>query len=352
MYKYILKIERIENIKRLKVALTYNLKPNTVEGLNCDLDEYAEWDTIETINAVRDALALYNDVILIEADINCYSKLLENKPDIVFNIAEGKKGINRESFIPAVCEFLEIPYTGSDALTLSSTLHKARTKEILAYNNIPTPSYKVVDDVNKLEAIDFLLPAIVKPLSEGSSKGIYNSCLVYDKEHLIQKAKSTILKYKQPCIIEHFLSGREFTVALLGNKNDLQVLPIIEINFSALPIDLAPIYSYEAKWVADTKDHPLDIFNCPAPLTKELEEKITQTAVNAFNALECKDWARIDIRLDDNDIPNIIEINPLPGILPDPALNSCYPKAARAFGLSYNEMINCVLNAGRKRYNL
>jgi len=295
---------------------------------------------------------LYHDVILIEADVNCFNKLLANKPDIVFNIAEGKKGINREAFIPSVCEFLELPYTGSDALTLSSTLHKARTKEILAFNNIPTPPYKLIDDISLIDTVDFLLPAIVKPLSEGSSKGIYNSCLVYDKEHLLQKIEHTILTYNQPCIIEQFINGREFTVALLGNKQDLQVLPIIEINFSALPMDLAPIYSFEAKWVADTKDHPLNIFSCPANISAELEEKIKQTAIKAFNALECKDWARIDIRLDENNIPNIIEINPLPGILPDPASNSCYPKAARAAGLSYSDMINSVLNAACKRYKL
>ncbi len=342
----------MNTIKSLKVALTYNIKPDVTNCTNCECDEFAEWDTEETIFAVRDSLSTYHNVILIEADINCYNKLLEIRPDIVFNIAEGKKGINREAFIPSICEFLEIPYTGSDPLTLSSTLHKARTKEILSYNKIATSEYKLVDELSQLKSIDYLLPAIVKPLAEGSSKGIYNSCLVYDNEQLFKKVESTLLTYKQPCIIEHFLSGREFTVAILGNKYDLQVLPIIEINFTALPMDLAPIYSFEAKWVADTKDHPLDIFTCPASLTLDLEEKIKQTAINAFNALECKDWARIDIRLDENNIPHIIEINPLPGILPDPTSNSCFPKAARAAGLSYSEMINSVLNAGCKRHNL
>lgn len=342
----------MSEIKKLNVALTYNIKPDVIEGANCDEDEYAEWDTEETILAVKDALSINHSVTLIEADINCYNNLISAKPDIVFNIAEGKKGINREAFVPAICEYLEIPYTGSDPLTLSSTLHKARTKQILYYNNIPTPKYKLIENLKQIETCAEFLPAIVKPLAEGSSKGIYNSCLVYDKAQLYKRVENTLLTYKQPCIIEKFLSGREFTVALLGNKPNLKVLPIIEINFSSLPLDLAPIYSFEAKWIADTKDNPLDIFTCPALLNAETETAIKNCAIAAYNALECKDWGRIDIRLDENDIPNIIEINPLPGILPDPLSNSCYPKAARAAGLNYNDMINSVLNEGCKRYNL
>ncbi len=343
---------RLNNIKSLKVALTYNIKPDVNEDTACNNDEFAEWDTEETIFAVRDALSIYHNVILIEADINCYNKLIETNPDIVFNIAEGKRGINREAFIPSVCEFLDIPYTGSDPLTLSSTLHKARTKEILIYNNIHTPKYRLIENISRVDDCSYLLPAVVKPLSEGSSKGIYNSCLVYDIHHLYTKIEETLTTYKQPCIVEHFLNGREFTVALLGNKNCLQVLPIVEINFSALPMDLAPIYSFEAKWVADTTENPLDIFTCPAVITPDLEQNIIKTAIKSFNILGCRDWGRIDIRLDENNIPNIIEINPLPGILPNPSSNSCYPKAARAAGLNYNEMINRVLLAGCKRYNI
>lgn len=340
------------NKKRLKVALTYNLKPEEKKGHFFDEDEFAEWDTIETINAVRDALSIDNDVILIEANIDCYNNLIYHKPDIVFNIAEGKKGFSREAFVPALCEFLGIPFTGSDSLTLSSTLHKARTKQILSFFNIPSPNYQLIKNESEIESYIFNFPAIVKPVAEGSSKGIYNKCLVYNSKDLKEIVISTLNSYNQPCIIEEFLPGREFTVALIGNGNNLIVLPIVEINFSALPIDLAPIYSYEAKWIADTKDNPLDIFTCPAHLEKELEDKIIDIAKATFNALECKDWARIDIRLDKDSIPNIIEINPLPGILPDPASNSCFPKAARAAGLDYNSMINKVLLEGLKRYNL
>ena len=115
---------------------------------------------------------------------------------------------------------------------------------------------------------------------------------------------------------------------------------------------MIPIYSFEAKWIADTRDNPLDIFSCPAKVDKLLEEKISSTALQAYKKLRCKDWCRIDIRLDASGIPNIIEVNPIPGVLPDPADNSCFPKAARAVGYSYTELINKVLIAGAKRYNL
>ena len=152
--------------------------------------------------------------------------------------------------------------------------------------------------------------------------------------------------------MEEFLPGREFTVAVLGNGTETEVLPIVEINFDQLPKDLIPIYSYEAKWVADTRANPLDIFSCPAKIDHVLEEKIKSVSLRTYNRLRCRDWSRIDIRLDADGEPNIIEINPIPGVLPDPVDNSCFPKAARSAGYSYEEMINRVLISAAKRHNL
>jgi len=153
-------------------------------------------------------------------------------------------------------------------------------------------------------------------------------------------------------LVEEFLQGREFTVAILGNGNEAEVLPIVEISYNDFPKDFVPIYSYEAKWILDTKENPLDVFSCPAKIDLQLEKQISGVALKAYNALRCKDWSRIDVRLDKNNEPNIIEINPLPGILPDPDENSCFPKAARTKGLNYEEMINKVLYVAAKRYKL
>jgi D-alanine-D-alanine ligase len=113
-----------------------------------------------------------------------------------------------------------------------------------------------------------------------------------------------------------------------------------------------PLYSYEAKWILDTKENNFDVFECPANLDAKLEAKIKETVLRTYNVLNCKDWSRIDVRLDKNGIPNIIEINPLPGIMPDPNENSSFPKAARAAGMTYNQLIQRTLYSAAKRYNL
>ena len=277
---------------------------------------------------------------------------MELKPDIVFNIAEGANGISREAQIPALLEMLQIPYTGSDALTLATCLDKARTKEILSYYKVPNARFVIVDSLTQIPDLKFDFPLIVKPISEGSSKGIFSSSFVRNSKELAGEAERILTNYNQPAVIEEFLPGKEFTAAVLGNGTETEVLPIVEINYAEFPNDFIPIYSYEAKWILDTKENPLDVFTCPAKIDKALEEKIKQIVLKTYKILRCRDWSRIDVRLDKNNEPNIIEVNPLPGILPNPEENSCFPKAARAIGLSYNDMINRVLLAAAKRHNL
>jgi D-alanine-D-alanine ligase len=301
---------------------------------------------------VKDAIEEIHNVILVEANGDAYSKLRELKPDIVFNFAEGLNGFNRESQIPAILEMLQIPYTGSDALTLGICLDKSRAKEILTYHKIPNANFLVVNRIEDIENFSSDYPLIVKPISEGSSKGIFSSSLVKNKLELEDEVRRIIFSYNQPALIEEFLPGREFTVAVLGNDDETEILPIIEIRYEDFPEDVIPMYSYEAKWILDTKENTFDVFECPAKLNAELENKLRQTALKTYNVLRCKDWSRIDVRLDKNGVPNIIEINPLPGIMPDPNENSSFPKAARAAGMSYNKMIQKVLYSAAKRYKL
>lgn len=355
----------------LNVALVYNIKPTSKKNSTSnnypqneknhtetgtahffDNDKYAEWDTEETIFAVRDALAKENNVTLVEANENLFKYFSDFKPDIVFNIAEGMNGITREAQIPAILDYMNIPYTGSDALTLSVCLQKSRAKEILSYHNIPNAkfivSYKKIDEKN----LSLIFPLFVKPDSEGSSKGIYKTSLVNNLNELNAEIERIKNNYNQASLIEEFLPGREFTCAILGNGESAKLLPVVEILHNALPDDFIPVYSYEAKWIFDNKENPLDIFKCPAELDSELENKIKEIALKTYKVLNCKDWSRIDIRLDKHGNPNIIEINPLPGILPDPKDNSCFPKAARTAGINYDDMINAVLKEARMRYGL
>ena len=340
----------------MRVGLTYNLKhDSSQEGTPQHLpaDFYAEHDDIETIEAIREALSRRHEVIPIEADHHAFTTLQVERPDIVFNVAEGLTGVAREALIPAMLEFLGIPYTGSDPLTLALCLDKARCKEVLMYHRLPTPRFTVMTNSNGGGAARFLrYPVMVKPSLEGSSKGIRNDSLVYGQKELLTKVRSLVKDYQQPAIVEEFLEGREFTVALLGNGRETKILPIVELNFDELPPMANRIYSYEAKWIWDTVEKPLAIFQCPAQLDEELERSIKKVAFKAYHVMRCRDWCRIDIRLDTSGTPHVLELNPLPGILPRPENNSCFPKAARAAGLSYDDLVLEVLHAACSRYGI
>lgn len=345
----------------MRVALLANIKPKenvTAPGGPFGDDTFAEWDSIETVQAVCDALNSHPDVEceIVEAlpDI-ALPRLMVRKYDIVFNIAEGMRGASRESQFPAVLEMLGIPYTGSGPLTLATALDKARTKEVLAHHGIRVAGFTTSEDTQAtlaklLPNADY--PIVVKPLSEGSSKGVKNSSFVKNEAELRAEINRIKEDYDQPAIIEEFLPGREFTVAVLGNGANARVLPIVEIKLSELPPEANGIYSYEAKWIYDVTDNPLDIFSCPAELTSELQRDITDTVLKTYRVLDCRDWSRIDVRLDKNGNSNIIEVNPLPGILPKIEDNSCFPKAARTAGMNYNQTMLAVLRAGCERYGI
>jgi len=315
-------------------------------------DEFAEWDSPATIAAVESALSHLGKVIRLEANEDFPERLRQARPDIVFNIAEGFHGVNREAHVPAICEFYGIPYSGSDPFTLTLCLDKAKAKETLAFHGIPTPKFLLVEKLADLYRVaeKLTLPLFVKPVHEGSSKGITDSNLCRNRDQLFRQTEFLLENYRQPVLVEEFLPGKEFTCAVLGNGDEATVLPLVAMNFESLPKGALPIYSFDAKFVWDRPENPLDIFQCPARITEELRASIERVTLDAFRVLGCRDWARIDVRLDANGRPNILEVNPLPGILPDPADNSCLPKAARAAGIGYEELIqNCLKYAAARQ---
>jgi len=318
-------------------------------GITCNAlkgerrEEDAEYDEPETIRAIEQAIERRGlETIRIEADLDCFQRLRKERPDFVFNIAEGIGRGARESQVPVMLEMLDIPYSGSDPLTLAIALDKARTKEILSYYGIPTPRFQVLWNVD--DRIDSALnyPLFVKPLLEGSSIGITERSLVNDEKQLREVSGELIERLREPVIVEEFLEGREFTVAMLGNEPG--VLPIIELDFSSLPEEKR-FDCFEVKWYLDD-----DKLVCPARIDKNLKDSIENTAVKTFRALRCRDLCRIDMRLDANGVPNVIEVNPLPGLAPDPKENSRFPKACYTAGMSYDEIIWAVLDAATRRY--
>jgi D-alanine-D-alanine ligase len=318
-------------------------------------DEYAEWDSAETIDAVARALGKHGEVIRLEARDDFPQQLRELRPDIVFNIAEGLRGPNREAHVPAICEFYGVPYSGSDPFTLALCLDKARTKEILRANGVPTADWLLVrapSDLDRLASRRWQYPLFAKPVHEGSSKGITERNLAADDSSLRAVVLELLERYEQPVLVETFLPGIEFTCGVLGNGDDAHVLPIVGMNFDALPAGALPIYGFEAKWLWDRPENPLEIFECPANVPDAVRADVEEVVLRAYTVLGCRDWSRVDVRLDAAGRANVVEVNPLPGILPNPADNSCLPKAARAAGLDYDALIGACLIAAAERQSV
>ena len=334
----------------MKVGLTYNLKKTP---LNNELnDSYIEFDDEDTINAIKNALIKNgHEVIPIEADNNIFKKIKDTSPDIVFNIAEGIKGESRESHVPALLELLEIPYTGSGPLTLAIALNKAITNDILKYHNINTSRYQIFKKHNEKLSQLLTFPLIVKPIQEGSSKGIKNESLVKNEKDLMFQIKRVIDSYNQFVIVEEYIDGKEFTVSILGNDPPI-ILPLVEIDFNQLPVSANKIYSYEAKWLWDTPEKPIEMFKCPAELDMHTQKNISNIALQVFNILGCKDICRIDGRLNKKGQFYVLDVNPLPGLIPDPKAHSCFPESAIAANYTYDELINTILFCAIKRYKL
>lgn len=333
----------------MKIALTYNALPE--KNSRYKTDAFVEFDDISTVETIKKAIeAMSHEVTLIEANENAFQKLRALKPDFVFNIAEGIRGESRESHIPAMLELLGIPYSGSGVATLAITLDKRRSKEVVGYWGIPTPKFCLLaSEEQSLGGLNF--PLLVKPNAEGSSKGIMKDAFVENEKDAKKIIKRIFQEYGQSALVEEYLPGREFTVSILGNDPP-RVLPVLEIDFGGLPDDLPKFDSYEVKWYWDAPDNKHDGIICPAKLDKELEECLKDTALWAYEVLDCRDFSRIDLRLDADSVPNVIDVNALPGLIPDPKWNSRFPKSAYACGMTYEELIAEILNAGLRRYFL
>lgn len=321
------------------VGLSYNLKRDCPRGEGDPEDVAAEYDESATVNRI--ARALRRDghkVVMLPYGPSLLSKVRRARLDIVFNIAEGWSGRNREAHVPAILEACGIPYTGSDALTLSLSLDKALAKTVVKSAGIPTPRFVLVNREADIARAKLGFPVFVKPAYEGSSKGIQDACKVENPDNLKNQVTWLLKAYRQPALIEEFLPGREFTVGILGNE-DLTVFPIMEVRPKVdVPAD-SFVYSYE------TKSKNLDQFLCPAPVSPGLARRISNIAVRAFRALGCRDMARVDVRLDALGKPHFLEINPLPGL----SSVSLFPMTAMAAGVSFDDLVNRILMLAARR---
>ena len=321
----------------MEIGFCYDIEENHPRKDEVE-DMTAEYESEETIEALSDILSDIGSVIHLPWHNNIFKELKQYNPDVVFNITESWGTRNRESYIPNMCEILNIPYTGSDGLALGISLDKELTKHIARSEGINTPDFIKVNSIETVEKIDLNYPLFVKPNNEGSSIGIRRSSQVNSKKELKKTVEKLLDKYNHSILIEEFAPGREFVVAVLGNQEP-EVFPVAEILVEGGDF---PFYSYEFKGA-----HQKTI-SFPGDLSQEKEEQMVNDTIKIFKALGCRDIARADFKLDQEGNPLFLEINPLPGLSP---YYSVYPQQADKAGVDLNEIIEKLINSALSRKN-
>lgn len=328
----------------MRVGITYNLKKDFPHQENQPVDLWEEFDVEETIDAIREVLQSDgHQVVKLGGDPRLIDRLRERPVDMVFNIAEGLQGRNREAHIPALLEFLNIPYTGSDPLTLSLTLDKSMAKRIVISAKVPTPGFKKVVHLDDLDDLNLRYPLFVKLCYEGSSKGVRLDSKILDRGSLETKTKWLLETYGPPVLVEEFVSGPEFTVGILGNEKP-SVLGVMQIEIRGLPPGES-IYSLEVKreWQERVQYH------CPPPVDQKLLRRIEEVALQAYRVLDCRDVSRVDIRVGEDGTPYFLEVNPLPGL--SPAYGDL-PIMARRMGWTYEQLVRAIFQNALRRHGL
>lgn len=395
-------------MKRLDVALLYNLKQDTLDREDQPWDKWFELDSIKDVEGYELALREGgHNVIPIEGGASLLGNLVKFKPDICFNTCEGYNGVSREAQVPALLDMLGIPYTGSGVMTLALALDKAMTKRILQYHNVTTPAFQVFYTGDEPLSSSLKFPLFAKPCWEGSGIGVSSKSICLDVQELRQQVKYVLNAYKQPVIVEDYVPGREITVGLVGNLsyssvmhnhsrndslsrdssrlwgesslesklllhddddgknqvethavnrtgenatitrvNDLCVFPPLEVDLSTAPLDQAHVYTSVIKGTMNGAP----TYYCPTLLSSKQDSELRQLAIDSFNAMQCFDLARVDFRLrEDDGKPFVLEINPIPGITKGV---SDLVMAAETVGVDYASLINDILNAALKRYGM
>lgn len=326
-------------MRALKIGVTYDLRSDYL-ALGHGEEETAEFDAEETIAALCDALTGLGHTPVRIGGIKPLVKALAagERWDAVFNICEGLKGVSREAQVPALLEAFNIPYVFSDPLTLALTLDKAMTKRVVRDAGVPTADFMVIESEADIARVALPFPLFLKPVAEGSGKGVDGRSKVETQTQLADTARHLLKKFRQPVLVEEFLPGREFTIGITGTGQDARVLGVSEI----VPMVkfIGHGYGYENK---ETWEDKLKVIR-----GKSAEaDAAGQVALAAWRALNCRDGGRADVRLDAHGLPCFIEVNPLAGIRPGYS-DLCF--IAKFEGLSYQQLIGKFMESFLQRH--
>lgn len=333
----------------VSVFSVYNGKLNDESAKSNDLSEnnfVNELEKVELSLSKRftevKSVAVDRNVQQVINNINSFN------PDIIYNFVESVEGISSYEYcIAGLFELLGYEITGCPPITLGNCLHKARAKAILKSRGILTPEYRTLKKTKRFteKEIKLRYPMILKLMNEDASIGISEFSVVKNYTELRKQFSFLVETYNQDIILEEFILGRELNVAILGGK----VLPISEINFGGLPDEFPNIVTYDGKWTEGSVYYNHTKPVCPADLPERLKRKIQTIALASYDALNCRDYARVDIRLNNDGEPYVIEVNPNPDISSD----SGFARAAAADGLSYDDLLFTIANfaLSRKKKN-
>jgi D-alanine-D-alanine ligase len=283
-------------------------------------------------------------LVAVDGDLaSLRARLAELEPDCAFNLCESLGGDARlESAVPVLLELLGIAFTGSPPEVLSFALRKDRVKQRLEAAGIPTPGGRVL--LRPGEPCDLPFPLIVKPVREDGSVGISRASVVHDQAALARAVEAVVASLRQPCLVEQFIDGREFNVALLGHPTP-RVLPLSEIDFDGLPPDAPRIVSYEAKWSSGSVD---DLGTVPVlhpTLPNGVAARVRRAAAEAFRAVGVRDYGRVDVRLGSNGVPYVIDVNPNCDLSPHAGM----ARAAAAVGIDYGSFAGLLVRYALRR---
>ncbi len=329
----------------MRIGLSYDLKETIAkECVACD-DAFEEYDSLETVELIASCLeAEGHTVVLLGGGREFLDKILHEKVDFVFNIAEGR-GIHRsrEAQVPSILEMLDIPYSGSDPQCLAICLDKPLTKKLVASEGVSTPSWMVIhttQESHQINSCNFPFPAIIKPAYEGSSKGIRVTSVVEDAKQAMEAVERLLEKYHQPAMLEQLIPGDEVTIGVIGNcppkvLGMMRIIPRLRSGYF--------IYSLEVK----RNYLELVDYECPANLEERVLQHLEISSLKAFKVLGCRDFARLDFRISPQGVPHFLEINPLPGL----GNHSDLVIMSRKMGLTHQQLIGAVLNASLQRYS-
>jgi len=340
------KVRKIElkQLRQLHIGIACNTYANADGTVEAELSNVGK-NIEKTLNEIG-----YQTTFIDFNNLNQAIKILQDgKIDLIFNVGERLNNSSLlEPHIASLFDAFQIPYTGSNPFTLGLCIDKIRVKKLLSYHNIPTAKWDYVYSLDEEINSELKYPLIIKPANTDNSIGIDNNSIVTNKVELKKQLEYVVNQLKRPALIEEYLEGDEYDVSIMGSEQeDLTVLPLSRTNFQNLPTGYWHICPFEYKFEeATVYKKNIIVQRPPKKVNKKLLSLITEIAIDTYNILDCHDYGRVEIKLDKDNNPYVLELNPNPSI----NLGDCLPEVGKLSGLDYGQFLEKIIHSAIQRY--